>query len=260
MFMQKIFINNRYNKKLAVIVEENKNPIGLAFVMHGLGDSKDSKHIKTFSNCFKDNGYTVICFDTTNTGGENNDNESDGVFEDSNISTFFDDLEDVITWTKKQSFYIEPFILCGHSLGAISSAFYAENHPEEVKALAPISTVINAELSKEVYTKEELENWEKTGWLIEDWGKLKVKIKWSYLKEKENYDLLKKADKLTMPVFMMVGQLDHCTLPRHQQILFDELPGSKCLYMISGAPHTFRNRNHLDEASKLLDNWIKTIN
>lgn len=257
--MQKIFINNRYNKKMAIILEENENPIGLAFVMHGLGDSKDSRHIKTFSNCFKDNGYTVIRFDATNTGGENADNESEGVFEDSNISTFFEDLEDVIAWAKKQIFYIEPFILCGHSLGAISSAFYAENHPEEVKALAPISTVINATLSKETYTKEELEDWEKTGWLIEDWDGLEVRIKWSYLQEKEKYDLLNKVDKLTMPVFMMVGQLDNTTSPRHQQILFDELPGSKCLYMIPGAPHTFRKSEHLDEAYKLLDNWIKTL-
>ncbi len=244
---------------MAIILEENENPIGLAFVMHGLGDSKDSKHIKTFSDCFKNNGYTVIRFDATNTGVENADNESEGVFEDSNISTFFEDLEDVIAWAKKQNFYIEPFILCGHSLGAISSAFYAENHPSEVKALAPISTVINVNLSKETFTKEELEHWEKTGWLIEDWDGLEVKIKWSYLQEKEKYDLLKKADKLMMPVFMMVGQLDDCTLPRHQQILFEELPGSKCLYMIPGAPHTFRDQGHLDEAYKLLDNWIKTL-
>ena len=258
--MQKVFINNRYNKKMAVIIEENKKPVGLAFVMHGLGDSKDSRHIKTFSDCFKDNGYNVIRFDATNTGEENADNESDGVFEDSNISTFFEDLEDVIAWAKKQSFYMEPYILCGHSLGAISSAFYAENHPEEVKALAPISTVVNVSLSKENYTKEELENWEKTGWLTEDWGKIKVRIKWSYLLEKEKYDLLKKANKLTMPVFMMVGQFDQCTSPHHQQILFDELPGSKCLYMIPGAPHTFRNAKHLSEASKFLNKWIKTLN
>jgi len=58
--MQKVFINNRYNKKMAVIIEENKKPVGLAFVMHGLGDSKDSRHIKTFSDCFKDNGNKVF--------------------------------------------------------------------------------------------------------------------------------------------------------------------------------------------------------
>ena len=258
--MEKIFIKNRYNKKIAVVVEESQNSIGLVFVMHGLGDSKGSRHIRTFSNCFKDNNYTVVRFDATNTGGENSDNESDGVFEDSNISTFYNDLEDVIAWAKKQSFYKEPFILCGHSLGAISVAFYAENHPEEVKALAPISTVVNLNLSKETYTPEELENWEKTGWMTEDWGKIKVRIKWSYLQEKEKYDLLKKADKLTMPIFMMVGQFDDCTLPRHRQILFDEIgSGHKCLYMIPGAPHTFRKSEHLAEAYKLLDKWIKTL-
>jgi pimeloyl-ACP methyl ester carboxylesterase len=253
--MKKIFIKNRKNQNVSVIVEISNKQKSLAFVMHGLGDSKDSDHIKMFSKCFLDNNYTVVRFDTTNTFGE-----SDGVFEDANITNYYEDLEDVIAWSKTQDFYQEPFILCGHSLGAISSAFYAEGHPDEVKALAPFSGVINADLSRRTYTKEELEDWEKTGWLEEDWGRPEnIRLRWSYMEEKEKYDLLKKVDRLTMPTLMIVGELDNSTPPQHQQILFDKLPGRKELHVIKDAPLTFRNEAQLKEAYQILDKWIKSL-
>lgn len=190
--MKKTFIKNRKNQKIAVIIEESKDQKGLAFVMHGQGDCKDSDHIKTYAKCFKDNGYTVISFDTTNTFGE-----SDGVFEDGNIKTYYEDLEDVILRSESQHFFQKPFILCGHSLGAICCAFYAEEHPEKIKALAPTSTVINAELSRQNYSEEELKDRERTGRLTKDRWDFKVKIKRSYMEAKEDFNLLKNVAKRT---------------------------------------------------------------
>lgn len=251
----KQFIKNRNNQNISVVTEMAKNPKGLVFVMHGLGDSKDSDHIKTFSQCFLDNDYNVVRFDVRNTFGE-----SEGKFEDANITNYYEDLEDVINWSKSQDFYQEPFILCGHSLGAICSAFYAENYPEQVKALAPFSTPVNADLSKKNYTKEELANWEKNGFIVEDWGDFEVKIKWSYIKEKEKYDLLKKVEKLKMPVLLIVGELDDTTLPENQQILFNALPGEKELHIVKSAPHTFRDKNQLGEVYSILSRWVEKIN
>ena len=56
----KVFIKNRHHKKIAVVVEENPNPKGLAFVMHGLGGFKEQPHVQTFSKAFKDNNFTVV--------------------------------------------------------------------------------------------------------------------------------------------------------------------------------------------------------
>lgn len=253
--MKKIFIKNRKNQNISVVVEKVDNQIGLAFVMHGLGDSKDSNHIRTFVNCFLDNNYTVVSFDATNTFGE-----SDGIFEDANITNYYEDFVDVINWVKNQDFFQKPFILCGHSLGAICSAFYAENYPEEIKALAPFSTVINSELSRQNYSKKELTAWKKTGWLTEDWGAQgKIRLKWSYMEEKEKYDLLKGVSNLTVPVLMIVGELDNCTSPKHQKILFDKLPGKKEMYIIKNAPHTFREEKHLNEIYQILNQWTKSL-
>ena len=254
--MNKLFIKNRKNQNISVIVEKEANPKGLAFVMHGLGGFKEQPHIETFAKVFRDNNYTVVRFDTTNTFGE-----SDGQYADATTTNYYEDLEDVINWSRAQDFYQEPFILCGHSLGAVCSALYAENYPEKIKALAPISTVVSGKLSLERYTKEELEDWEKTGWQIKlsSDGKTVKKIKYSHLVDRLKYDLLSKVSLLTMPVILMAGELDQPTPPKHQQILFDKLPGRKEFHIIKGAPHTFKEADHLKEIYQILDKWIKSL-
>lgn len=252
--MEKIYIKNRKEQKIAIIIEKSLNPRGLVFITHGLGDSKDYPHIEMFGKCFRDNNYNVLRFDTCNSFGE-----SDGRFEEASITNYYEDLEDVIAWSKEQSFYLEPFVLCGHSLGAICSALFAEKYPAKVKALAPISCVVNGNLSKEQYSKEELTDWEKSGWLTESWPRGEVRLPWSYMEDEMKYDLLPDANKLTMSTILIVGEFDNCTSPRHQQILFDALPGQKGIYLIKGAPHTFQEPEHLAEIYKLLDKWLKTF-
>lgn len=87
--MEKIFIQNRKDQKISVIVEKAEDQKGLAFVMHGLGGFKEQPHIQTFADAFKEDGFTVVRFDTTNTFGE-----SDGNYEDATVTNYYEDLED----------------------------------------------------------------------------------------------------------------------------------------------------------------------
>ena len=86
--MQKVFIQNRKREKMAVVVEEAKDSKGLAFVMHGLGGFKEQPHVETLAAAFKEKGYTVVRFDTTNTLGE-----SEGKYEDATVTNYYEDLE-----------------------------------------------------------------------------------------------------------------------------------------------------------------------
>ena len=154
-----------------------------------------------------------------------------------------------------------------HSLGGISTALYAENYPERVKAVAPISAVVSGKLSLETARYEgnnTLEEWKKTGWQIRGSqskpGVIK-KLPWSHMEDRLKHDLLEKAEKLTMPVLLIVGEKDDGTPPEHQKILFDAIPTeNKELHIIKDAPHTFRDKEQLEEIKKIIKEWIKKYN
>ncbi len=253
---EKFFIKNRKKQKVAVLLDKVDDQKGLAFVMHGLSGFKEQPHIAAFASAFTEEGFTVVRFDTTNTLGE-----SYGKFEDATVTNYYEDLEDVIEWAKGQDWYKEPFYLAGHSLGGLCVALYAQKHPKKVRGLAPISTVVSGKLSLETYSNEELDIWKKTGLrqeISKSTGRLK-NLKWSHMEDRLKYDVLPNVNKLTMPVLMIVGDEDVNTLPKHQKLLFDKLPGKKELRIIKGAPHTFKEKPHLEEIKRIFKSWIESI-
>ncbi len=256
--MKKEIIHNRNGQKVVVLLDEITNQKGLTFVMHGLGGFKEQKHLQAIADAFLENNYMVVRFDTTNTLGE-----SDGDYADATVTNYYADLEDVIEWAKQQTWYQEPFVLVGHSLGAMSVALYAENYPEKVKALAPISAVVSGALSMQTKKDSgELDEWQKSGWRISKSeskpGAIK-RLKWSHMEDRLKYDLLPKADKLTMPTLLIVGDLDDSTLPEQQQTLFAHLPGKKEIHIIEGAPHTFKEVQHIEEIKSIFKDWVLKI-
>ncbi|MFA5954757.1 MAG: alpha/beta fold hydrolase [Patescibacteria group bacterium] len=251
----KFFIENRYRQKLAILVEEAVNQKGLVFVMHGLRSWKEEPHMQAFSESFASNDFTVVRFDVANTFGE-----SEGDYTLGTATNFYEDLEDVISWSKTQEWYEEPFWLVGHSMGGMSVARYAENHPAVVKALALISTVVSGALRRATFGKEVLKQWEQTGWLIKHSNSRSevVKVSWQEMEDLMQYDLLPKAEKLTMPVLMIVGDKDTKTPIEHQEMFYKKLPGKKELYIIQGASHLFVAAEHLEEIKSIIDEWIKS--
>lgn len=249
------FIPNRTGKKIAVVVERGTEPGLLVFVMHGLGGFKEQPQIEMFAAAFRENGYTTVRFDMRNTIGE-----SEGRMEDATVTSYFEDLEDVIAWSRGEDWYAEPFVLVGHSLGALCSILYAEKYPERVKALAPLSAVVSGTLNRETHTAEELEAWKSTGWRTDESkskpGVIK-RLPWSHMEDRMKYDVLPNAKRLTMPVLLLVGEQDDDTPLRHQQILHDALSGPKELHIIKGARHTFRDPEHLAEIKNIMSDWVK---
>ncbi len=253
--MIKLFIKNRKSQKISVLVEENNSPTGLVFIMHGLGGFKEQHHINAMADAFKQNNYTVIRFDTTNSIGE-----SEGSYEDATTTNYYEDLEDLICWAEKQSWYQEPFVLVGHSLGAMCISLYAQKYSEKIKAIAPISTVVSGKLSMETEGKKE---WKDSGWqIIESASKpgLMKKLPWSHMEDRQKYDLLENVKKLTMPVLLIVGDNDTSTPISHQQVLYNALiEGRKELHVIKGSGHNFRKESEREELKQIFDAWIKKL-
>jgi len=256
-FQEKQFIKNKDGKKISVVVEQPDKQIGLAFIMHGLGGFKEQSHIRLYAETFLEKGYAVITFDTRNTLGE-----SEGKMEDATITSYVADLENVIQWASTQSWYQEPFVLAGHSVGSFSILLYAEKHPEKVKALAPTSTVINGKMSVEAIPEDIHIKWKETGIQEKEStskpGVIK-RIKYAYVEDKLKYDILEQANKLTMPVLLIVGDKDFLTPLSHHEILLEKLLGKKELHVIKGAEHTFRDLEHLKEIKGIFEKWIDSL-
>lgn len=255
----KTFIQNRHHQKLSVRVEGPAKSNKLAFVMHGLGGSKDGQPIPTVTKAFLESGFTVVSFDTTNSFGE-----SDGDYADATITNYYADLEDVVQWAADQSWYKEPFVMSGHSLGGICSVLFAETHPEKVKALVPIAMVVSGQLSLEAHAsypeKDHLSEWKRTGVLVsKNRDGTVTRLKWSHMEDRLKYDVLPKVQLLTMPVLMIVGEQDYRTPPAHQQLLFDRLPGKKELHIIPGAGHVFHRPEDRQELEKLITTWAGSL-
>lgn len=254
--MKKIFIKNRKGQKLAVIIEKPKNPKGLAFVMHGLGGFKEQDHIKIISDAFLAKDFTAIRFDTANTLGE-----SEGKYEDATVTNYLEDLEDVIKWSKDQEWYIEPFALAGHSLGGICTSLFAQKNSDKVLIIAPTSTVVSGQLSTETSShKATDEEWKRTGWMIRESASkpgVMKRLPWSHMEDRLKHDLLPDVGSMTMPTLLVVGGEDMGTPLKHQQILFDALPGQKELHVIEGSGHTFREPEHLEQLRNIFDKWLE---
>ncbi len=256
----RIFIKNRHDQNIAVVINEKAESKSLAFIMHGLGGFKEQPHILAMAEVFNDAGFTTVLFDTTNSIGE-----SDGKYEDATMKNYYEDLEDVIKWSKNQPWYKEPFYLAGHSLGGYSVVRYAEENPESVKAVFAWAPVVSGELSYKATEKAgELKEWEHTGWKIRISNSkpgLEIRLPWSHMLERLHHNLLPNVSKLTMPITIIVGDQDTSCPPAHQQILFDAIPSQhKELIIVKDAPHTFREEEHLEKLKTSLNTWIEKIN
>lgn len=175
---------------------------------------------------------------------------------------YFEDLEDVVKWSKKQSWYQEPFYLAGHSLGGLVLMEYALKYREKVKAIAPISTVVSGTRTFQNKSHDIVNRWKKFGWLVEESASrtgLVKRLKWTFMEDLLRYDMLQYSDQLTIPVLLIVGEHDGMIPVESQQLLFDQMKGKKELHIIKGAPHTFEKPEHLREVKSIVNQWIARI-
>ncbi len=259
--MEKFEIKNRYGLKIVGEIHIPENPIGLAFVIHGLGGFKEQVSIiATVETLFK-NDYIVINFDATNSVGE-----SEGRYEDATMQLHYEDLVDVINWSKTQDWYSEPFILAGSSLGGYAVLRYTEDYPSIVKGVFSKAGVVSGKLSFErsqKFNPEKIKNWKETGWderLSASKPGLVKRLPWSHMEERLNHDLFPDANKIICPVLFVVGSEDISHI-EDQQLFYDALSKEvkKELHVVKGAPHTLKEDHHITELKGILDKWVKSF-
>ncbi|MBT4516575.1 MAG: alpha/beta fold hydrolase [Candidatus Komeilibacteria bacterium] len=245
--MENLFIKNRQGNKIVVNLSKSNNQTGLVFVMPGLGNIKEESNIQTFVDSFADKGFTAVSFDLTNGVGE-----SDGDYSQATFTGYYNDLSDVIEWSKSQDWYQEPFVLAGHSMGGGCILRYGADHPDSLLGIAPFATVIGGHQTLAKFGRDDL-----VAMKIENTKEVVKKIDWEpFKKDILKYDIVPEAHKFTMPILMMVGDKDIGTPLEDQMKLYDSMPDNKEIHIIKGAPHTFEEAKHLLKMKQIIHNWI----
>jgi len=263
MTTEKVTIKNRLGLNLMVQIDARGDATKLAFVAHGQKGSKDQPHITAFAEAFLKNDYRVVRFDGTHAAGE-----SDGDVIDVTYDSYVHDLEDVIDWARQQKWFQSPFALCGHSMGAQSTAWYAEHHPDEISLLAPMAPVINYSLHITTMPPDEVIAWKDRGY-SESASKSRpgvvFKIGWQCEESLKRFDLLPGASNLTMPILNIVGEKDQPCPVAHQKIFMDAAASSsKQLVVMPGLEHSYRtyttdeyDGDQLQQVTSSISDWLK---
>jgi dipeptidyl aminopeptidase/acylaminoacyl peptidase len=258
---EKFAIKNRRGLKLVTQVDALQNPKNLVFIAHGQAGFKEQGHIQAATDVFLENGYRVVRFDATHSLGE-----SDGDILDVTYDNYIEDLEDVINWASKQGWFKQPFCLCGHSMGAQSTAWFAENHPDQVSLLVALAPVVNFNLLISTFNPRHRKSWQELGYNEKKSNSkpgAKFRVGWGVNESLKKFDLLPNADKLSMPVLIVVGENDDPCPPKHQQIFFDAIAGNnKKLEEIKGLDHNYRplgsKVQKLEELKRVVNDWLKS--
>jgi len=251
-------IKNKKGLNVSILVKQPKGAKDLVFLMHGFGGFKELPLLKEVSQAFENNNFIVVSFDATNSIGE-----SGGEMKDGTITSYCNDLEDVINWSKKQEWYQEPFYLIGRSLGGYCISNYAISNNKKIKALGLFSPLVSGKLFIETEEiKKALPEWEKTG--IREWesssspGIIK-KSGYQFIEDSLNHNLLKGAEKIKCPVLFVSGEDDSVIPIKHQKMLLEKIKIQKEFYLIKNADHNLKNKENFQDLRKILETWIKKI-
>ena len=254
----KTLISNIRGEKIAVEFDIPAQVKGMAFVAHGLGGFKKQPHILAFSQALTAEGYLTVRWDARNTLGE-----SEGELVDATLTSYVEDFETVADWASTQEWYREPFVVCGHSLGAACALQFAITHPKKVQAIIAASAFVGGLDFVQTVSPDVLTQWEQTG--IREWmsssqpGVLK-RLKWAFVQDAKKYNLLDTVQNLTQPVLVIVGSDDADTPVSLQEKLFAKVSSPKKeLHIIEGAPHTFKDTSHLGQISEIVSRWLRKV-
>lgn len=252
------FITNRHGLKIAVQVNQPDQTKGLIFLAHGWKGSRASTTIRTLSEQTRKLGLTTVTYDCTHSTGQ-----SDGQVPQSTITSFVHDLEDVVSWARTQEWFQSPYSLVGSSMGGISVLEHARRHTKDIKAIAPLATLVSGALSIEArqrHDSQSLTVWQETGFEAQTHFNGTDMIPWSHMEDRLLYNALDYASELTMPVFLCVGTEDTSCPPDHQALLFEALGSTdKTFHQIDGAPHNMQDPVHYQKRAELFAEWLTRV-
>lgn len=246
-------------EKIAVLVEgiENKNNKKLVFIQHGWSGYKEQVPVRVSAQAFLDAGYVVITFDSRNSFGA-----SSGKLEDTTLTGFIEDLSYVISWAAQQDFYSEPFALSGHSLGGGAVLKYAEDHPEKINRLVPLSAMVGGKYfirSRELNFAEAFAEWKKTKKIYrEKVGNPSINgyLSFDTVIDLEKYDMVADGNRIKCPTLLITGKNDLSSTIENNRHMQNALQCKKRLAIIENCAHVFESQQNQKDLYNEILSWL----
>lgn len=259
--MQKetIFIKNRYGLRLSIRITtptHTHKPLKLAFIEHGLFGNKDESHMVILEEELSKRGYRVVNLDASNSL-----NESDFSADGTTFSGHYTDLEDVIEWAHSQSWFMEPFALAGHSMGAAAVLLYAQNYPDRVNLLLPLSFPwLSAESKKAQSDSQEMITWKERGYfdkVSKSRGKT-LRVPYHFMENLAQYDFAKNADRIIAKTILIIGDQENERRLDDNRELFNILTSEKEFILLPDTPHAIaKTHQNAETFRKALGNLLE---
>ena len=233
----------------------NKPYRKLAVIQHGLASNMNHPAVQTAKKAFLDNHYVVITFDSRHSMGQSGND-----VQNARLTTFTQDLQTVINWAEKQSFYTEPFALAGHSLGGASVINFAAEHPEKINILIPMAPVTSGRAWQKSCLKNMTDfchQWQKNGiyQYTDPRTHQTVVIPYAVITDCHDYNAEKLAPKITADTLLIAAENDIVADLTDLQNLAPKL-NRRNLTIIKSGDHNFETPQNLTNLYQAINAFL----
>lgn len=245
----KVEIPGRSGIRLSGILHRPKSKPSATVVMTPCFTcSKDYKVLAWTARNLAAKGIAVLRYDLTGLG------ESSGDFADTSISTDLEDLRSVCRWLQNEG--LPPSALVGHSMGGMISILAAPS-VDSVNAVAVLASSSETDRFTRLLSPDHWSELETTGATTVDVMGRPYALGQVRMEDLKRHSILEAAARLKARFLVLHGDADQVVPIAEGMRLFTAAPFPKAFYTVAGADHLFSQRPHAEEASRILEVWIK---
>jgi len=246
---RELTLTNRHEKRLLSTLRLPEGTArGTVLVLHGLAGWREQSTVVTIATALTEAGYVTLTFD-----GADCLRGPDASFLNATTTGFVEDAEDVIAFMKESSWFQGPFMLAGHSLGALVATRLERLHPGTATKLWLVAPAIcwykdrSGKFLKRIhFLSRQVRAMRKKGVLMP----IYPKWIWDYF----SYDIRKDAPYCECPVFIISAGDDLTVARSHAHEKLATLFPHATHTTIEHATHTFTgHETELTDTIKLWD-------
>lgn len=245
---EKIFFKNSRGENLCGLlsaVSKDK----MVILCHGHSSGKRNTSFEALVPILNNRNISTFRFDFYG------NKESDGKFEESNLSESIDDTLQAIKLVKNKGF--KKIILLGSSFGGLSSIITA-SRSKDLYALVLKSPVSDYdEVHVYIHGEKWMTEWKQKGQTMysEEKG---LKLNYSFVEDYRKYDAYTSAKEIKIPTLIVHGDTDESVPLSQSEKLVKIIPNAK-LIVIKGANHRYEQENHFSEMIRTISEYIIQI-